>query len=128
MITNFETITKPLSKFELDISEILITKIRNHPKEWPIKNDALIEYIQNKIIFELKETKYKLKSNRLRKIINHIRATGTHAIIGSKNGYYSSYDINDIRKQINSLRERAAAINRAADGLDGIIKYITEYL
>jgi hypothetical protein len=53
----------------------------------------------------------------LRKLVNHIRVKGILPIIATSQGYYVSYDKQDILDQINSLTQRANSILNSANGL-----------
>lgn len=65
----------------------------------------------------------KISGARLRKLCNLIRVAGLAPLIATSKGYYVSKDASpEIRKQIKSLEERAAAITAAANGLKVFIK------
>ena len=59
---------------------------------------------------------------RLRKMVNYFRCTATLPVISTSNGYYVSYERDDIIAMIKSLRARAEAIFAASDGMDYILK------
>lgn len=54
---------------------------------------------------------------RLRKIVNYMRVNAILPIISTSNGYYLSYEPEDILMMIKSLMARANAIYAAADGM-----------
>lgn len=110
MITNFEEITFELTDEELQIVNLLIRGFRNHTSKNPIKAPEIVSAINVKYNLKLTEP-------RLRKICNHIRTNGLLPLIATSRGYYCSYDKDEIQQQIQSLRERANAINHSADGL-----------
>jgi len=123
MITNFEKETSPLTEEEVKISEILVNNFTQSYKNGRFRKD---NPVTAKIICD----KYnsipgivgKLTDIRLRKIVNHIRHMGILPILSSSKGYYVSYDPEDIRLQIESLRDRADAILFSAEGLEGFLK------
>lgn len=59
---------------------------------------------------------------RLRKMVNYFRCTASLPVISTSNGYFVSYDKEDILEMIKSLRARAEAIFAASDGMDYILK------
>ena len=59
---------------------------------------------------------------RLRKMVNYFRCTATLPVISTSNGYYVSYERDEIISMIKSLRARADAIYGASDGMDYILK------
>lgn len=115
MITNFEEITRELTIEEKCLIYILVKGFSTHKKDNPIKAPDIIEAINGKK--ENYKLTNKLTQPRLRKMINLIRSKGILPLIGTSQGYYVSYEPEEIEKQIQSLRERANAINQAAEGL-----------
>jgi len=113
MITNFEQITKDLTPQEKSLINKLIKGFYNHGKGNPIKEPEIRSRLAEKGI--------KLTGARMRKLCNLIRVAGVPLIATSK-GYYVSKDPTEIRKQIKSLEERAAAIIAAANGLKEYLK------
>lgn len=117
MITNFEEITSEITEDEMLIADILIKSLSKVTKDKAVSGSAIVDKFNNGGIREYLNINWKLRDGRLRKIINYIRYTGKLPILSNSKGYYVSYDQSDIVAQINSLNERAAAINHAADGL-----------
>lgn len=115
MITDFEEITKELSEDEKQFLQPLINGFLQHTKDNPIKTPQIVSGMNNWA--SEKGINVKFNGVRLRKMVNHIRSTGMLPIIATSEGYYCSSNQEDIKKQIQSLRERAASINRCADGL-----------
>ena len=68
-------------------------------------------------VFADKNGLIKITEPRLRKLVNHIRVKGILPIIATSQGYYVSYDKQDILDQINSLTQRANSIINSANGL-----------
>lgn len=115
MITNFDKLTKELSDDEKKFLQPLINGFLNHTKDNPIKTPEIVSAMNNWA--SEKGINVKFTGVRLRKMVNHIRSTGALPLIATSDGYYCSRNHQDIKKQIQSLRERAASINRCADGL-----------
>lgn len=113
MLTNFENITCHLSEDEKELVPIIIQGLSNKTKDNPIKGAEICKKLNNK--------GYKITEARLRKITNFIRAESIIPIIATSNGYYCSYDKDEIKKQIQSLIERADAIMVSANGLKHFI-------
>ena len=112
MIINFEEITKELSADERSAVSMLVKGFANYTKEAPIKAPDIIDRVNSKNLL-----RFKLSEPRLRKLCNFIRAKGLLPLIATSNGYYVSRDTEEIKKQIKSLEERAAAILNSAEGL-----------
>jgi hypothetical protein len=117
MITNFDDITQELSPEELRIIPFLIGGFKKRTKENPIKAPEIVESVNNQREKLKLPEKYKFSEARLRKISNHIRTNGLLPLIATSSGYFTSNDPEEIQKQIDSLEERASAIQRSADGL-----------
>lgn len=116
MITNFEQHTCDLTTSELalteDIKDAFISCLTAHPQ----KSDV-VEYKINCHLYERREL-YKMTATKLRKWCNRFRSTGSLPILASSEGYFLTYDKDEIGKQVKSLRERANSINAAAEGLE----------
>lgn len=112
MITNFEKETSPLTEEEQKYIKLVITGLSTKTKDNPIKSEEICKRLNEKYNFGCKMT-----GARLRKITNFIRSEGILPVIATSNGYYCSYDKNEIIEQIQSLNERADAILRSANGL-----------
>jgi hypothetical protein len=113
MITNFEAITSELSEEEEQLLPILIKGFLFRKKENPIKGPE--------IVTALKAKGYKITEPRLRKLCNYIRSHSLIPLIATSNGYYVSYDKEEIKLQIRSLTDRAEAIVNSALGLQYFI-------
>lgn len=111
MITNFEEITAPLSIEERELLVCVYDVIKMVDKNNPIKAPNLIQRVKQLT------NKEKFAQARLRKIINFIRSNGLLPVIATSSGYYTSYEIDEIQREIKSLNERAEAIKYASDGL-----------
>lgn len=114
MITNFEDITKELSKEDYGLLVQLIKGFERRTKLDPIKAPEIVKAMNN----ANPQLKSKFTAVKLRKLTNFIRSKGMIGLIATSDGYYTSKDLNEIRKQIQSLRERADAIGNSADGLE----------
>lgn len=113
MVTNFENITASLSDDEKQLVPIIIKGLSTKTKDSAIK--------ATEICTKLNDKGYKITEARLRKITNFIRSEGILPVIATSNGYYISYDKQEISKQIQSLTERAEAIMSSANGLKKFI-------
>jgi IS4 transposase len=115
MITNFEEITRELEPEEKRLILVLVNGFKTKSKENPMKAPVIIKTINSK------KAELGIKKNfsepRFRKLCNFIRSKGILPLIATSSGYYVSYDKNEIKKQIDSLNERAAAITNSANGL-----------
>lgn len=111
MITNFEELTKPLTEDEKILLNCTYDVLKNISVNNPIKAPNLIfrvKHISNKDNFT---------QVRLRKMINFIRANSLLPVIATSKGYYCSFELDEIQREIDSLNERADAIRTASDGL-----------
>jgi len=115
MITNFDKHTEELDAHDLAIIPLVIKAFSKYTKENPIKAPEIVA------TFNLNKEKInyprKLSEPKLRKMCNYIRSNGLLPLIATSQGYYVSYDQKEVNDMIKSLRERAASINRSADGL-----------
>ena len=102
MITNFEGITSELTDEEKKLIPILIDGFRKRNKDNSIKAPEIIERINGSK--ERLGLKKKLTEPRLRKLCNHIRSNSLFPLIATSNGYYCSYDREEIEAQIISLK------------------------
>jgi len=114
MIENHEEITEPLTAAELEKVPAVLSVLRQHRKGTEIKSGAVTSICCFRFSFDL-------SSATLRKIIAHIRRTGLEAVCGSSKGYYIAVRREEVESQVRSLRQRAAAITAAADGLEKCI-------
>lgn len=110
MITNFEEHTQELSEVELSLLPKIIAGFKNYTSSNPIKEPEIVSRFNER-------NAIKLSGARLRKIVNYIRTNGLLPLIATSKGYYVSYDREEIRKQIESLRQRANSIDTCANGL-----------
>jgi hypothetical protein len=118
MIANFEEITEELTEDEKKLIGPLIRGLRHRTSKNPIKAPKIV-----KIMNEYAEEcgLIKISEVRLRKLVNYVRSTGRAPIIATARGYFMSYDQEEIRLQIRSLRQRARSIDSCADGLEGFL-------
>ena len=115
MVTNFEEYTNPLTDDELVMLDLFVALVKYRTKETAIKSVEIVRKI-NAIIQPL-ALKTQFNGARLRKISNHLRRNSLLPLCGTKIGYYCTDDADEIAREIQSLRDRANAINAAADGL-----------
>lgn len=120
MITNFEDITAELTDQEIKLVQPIINGLKKRTKNNPIKSDEMVIAMNN--YCKLKNIPVNVTGVKIRKITNYIRSNGLLPVIATSSGYYISYDLVEIGKQIVSLRQRANAINNSADGLEKYAK------
>lgn len=113
MITNFESITEPLSTEDLWLSTSIMNGLKLRSKDNPIKGADIVKSINEKYHLDSKFTEV-----RLRKIVNYIRSNGLLGVVATSNGYHSTNDVKEIEKQVISLRERASSIMNSVFGLE----------
>lgn len=112
----------PLTEEEKILIPKIIKVLLKTSKNRPIYTNQLIKGInERKEQFGLTNN---FTGSRLRKIINFLRVNKLLAVISNKKGYYVSYDKEDIKTTIASLRERAASIQAAADGLEYLLQRV----
>lgn len=104
MITNFEELTKELNPKEKELLTGLISILQLHIDK-PIKSPFI-------------ERELGISGVRVRKLINYTRVHHILPLIGTSQGYFLSWDVEQIEKQIKSLHERANSIDDCAYGLD----------
>lgn len=117
MIKGFEHITKPLSNEEKDLIPVIVKGFKFHVGKQNIISGK-------EIIKRMTSNNYKINEARLRKIINYIRSNGIAPICSNARGYWYSNSINEMKSQIESLKQRSLAIDMAAHGLE---IFINEY-
>lgn len=115
MITNFEHITEELNEQELALIPLLVQGFKTKTKDNPVKAPEIVTRLNDYLKKNNKEIR--LTEPRLRKCCNYIRSKGIIPLVATSKGYYVSMERDEIANQIRSLRERAASINRCADGL-----------
>lgn len=119
MINGFEDFTNELNEDEKKLIPILMSGFKKYSKDNPIKAKEIVSRLNE--FLSKNEYGIKMTDVRLRKLVNHIRSSGKQPIIATSNGYYVSYDKDEIRQQIESLQQRARSINVCAEGLSKFI-------
>lgn len=111
MIKGFDNETAPLNEYEeRTLLPIIANWLKQTNKLKPIINKKATMYLNNK--------GYKINEARFRKIVNAIRMRDIVAnVVATSKGYYVSCDAEEVAAYIQSLRERAGAINAMADAL-----------
>lgn len=117
MIKNFEEITHELNAEELQLANALIKHFKARSKEKPVQAKEIVDGVNK--VFKLS---FKFSDVRLRKIVNYYRVNSIIPILSNSKGYYVSYDITEIRSNIESLTQRATSILDCSFGLEKIIK------
>lgn len=111
MINGFEHITRDLSDKEKKAAETIAKHLRDKVGQNKAVTSTRIISGMNKAYPGLH-----LSGARLRKIINYIRVKGLcHNLVGSSKGYYVENNTRELKKYVESLRQRAAAINAVAE-------------
>jgi hypothetical protein len=118
MINNFEDFTEELTPDELKLVNPLMEGLRTKTKENTIKAPVIVKKMNE---YALKHNLTKITEPRLRKLVNFIRVNGKLPIIATSQGYYVSYDKQEILDQINSLTQRANSIMNSANGLKNFL-------
>ena len=114
MITNFEQITaEGFSDDEKKLVPVIIKGFMAHGKDDPVKAPVIISKLRSRGL--------KITQPRLRKIVNFLRSESIVPVIATAKGYYVSHDKQELKKQVQSLYERAAAITNSAKGLEQFI-------
>lgn len=114
MITNFEEITAYLTPEEKELTVSIIQILGTLKKSKPMLSTEIVELINKK---HFVNSTYKFTGVKLRKYCNYIRSKSLLPIIATSNGYYVSYDKNEIALQIESLQQRSEAMLNSANGL-----------
>lgn len=111
MINGFEKETANLNEYERDtLLPIVVGWLRHTNADRPIINRNATQW--------LKRNGYSCSEARFRKIVSTIRLEClVENVIATSKGYYVSDDAEEIADYIQSLRERAGAINAIADAL-----------
>lgn len=111
MIKGFDNETAPLNEYEeRTLLPIIANWLKQTNKLRPIINKKATMYLNNK--------GYKINEARFRKIVNAIRMRDiVPNVVATSKGYYVSSDAEEVAAYIQSLRDRAGAINAMADAL-----------
>lgn len=117
MIKGHENITTELSVEDLWLANQMIPIFKAKTKENPVKSIQIVTGINKNYCL-----KKRLTDVRLRRIINYYRVNSILPIISTSNGYFVSYNENDITDMIKSLNQRANSIIQCANGLNKFIK------
>jgi hypothetical protein len=111
MIIGFDKETHELTEKELKLLPTVVSGLQKKiGKENAVTNKQMVDGLK----------KYGIKTSgpRIRKIIHHIRITGTiERLMATSNGYYISNDINELDDYIKSLVQRSESIAKIADQL-----------
>ena len=112
MVENFEHITRNLSKDEKMLIPVLMNGFKKKTKTNPVKAPEVVKNLNDWYGRKV------LSQPRLRKLCNLLRSTGMLPLIATSKGYYVSYEPEEIKSQIRSLKDRANAILASAEGLE----------
>jgi hypothetical protein len=115
MVKNFEEFTYEITDEERIIMPILIKGLSTKTKDNPMYSEEICKRLNE--YFKKSNMNITITGARLRKITNFLRSEGVLPIIATSKGYYCSFDKIEIRKQIESLEDRARSIYNSAEGL-----------
>ena len=118
MITNFQSHTYELTADEMVHVTALVSALRLRTKETAIKAPEIIRHMN---VYATQKGICKMTDARLRKCVNYIRSQSILPVIATSQGYYCSYDEQELSNQIKSLTERANSIMDCVWGLNKII-------
>jgi hypothetical protein len=121
MIVGHENITSELTSEELWLANDMIRFFKNKTKNNPVKSIQIVVGINKH--YSLKK---RFTDVRLRKIINYYRVNSILPVISNSNGYYVSYDPDEIEEMVQSLTQRAGSIIDCAFGLKRILYNIEQ--
>lgn len=121
MVSGHENITSELTSEELWLANDMIRFFKNKTKQNPVKSIQIVVGINKH--YSLKK---RFTDVRLRKIINYYRVNSILPVISNSNGYYVSYDPEDIEEMVQSLTQRAGSIIDCAFGLKRILHNIEQ--
>lgn len=106
MVNGFEKETEDLSEYEL--TELLPILVKHLPRKLGVENATTGAAIRKGIELNLD---FVISGARLRKLINHIRKNDLiPCLVASSKGYYVATDNSDVKRFIESLEQREAAI------------------
>jgi hypothetical protein len=117
MLTGFENHTSNLTDAEIELAHKLIPAFKKRTPNNPILACDIVKLVNANMVLDFKFTEV-----RLRKIINYYRINSILPILSTKNGYYVSNDVTEIRACIESLTQRATSILETTFGLEKYIK------
>jgi hypothetical protein len=115
MITNFEEFTANLKDEEIAIVPIVVQVLQCASELNQYKAPLIVAKVQ--AVLGINQIRIPFNERKLRKCVNYIRVNGIVPLIATSSGYYITNDARVIRKQINSLDQRARSITMCANGL-----------
>jgi len=116
-IKGFEDHTSRITDSEIQLAHQLIPAFKKRNSNNPILASEICRLVNEKMNLD-----FKLSEVRLRRIINYYRINSILPILSTKNGYYCSNDVTEIRACIESLTQRATSILETTFGLEKYIK------
>lgn len=116
MIKGHENITTELTPEEIWLANEMIQFFKTKTKDNQVKSIQIVTGINKH--YQLKK---RFTDVRLRRIVNYYRVNAILPVISSSNGYYVSYNEDDIQDMVLSLNQRANSILDCAKGLQRII-------
>lgn len=116
-IKGFEEHTSKMTDGEIQLAHRLIPAFKKRNSNNPILASEIC-----RLVNENMELDFKLSEVRLRRIINYYRINAILPVLSTKQGYYVSENVNEIRDCIESLTQRATSILDTTFGLEKWIK------
>lgn len=117
MVNGFEDHTKELTKQDLEIANKMIPFLKAKTKDNRVYSSEIVNGLNK--IWKLNP---EMTDERLRRIINYYRTNAILPVISSSKGYYVSYDPQDIKRMIQSQKQRANSLLRTCSGLEKFLK------
>jgi len=101
-------------------AEILAEVLKNTNKKKTMKSHIVVANINTHLFQKNMEL---INDQMLRSIVNYCRQNSICPIISNSDGYFISYDFEDVHNCSDSLRNRALSILKASNGL---MKFLQE--
>jgi hypothetical protein len=117
MLKNFEEHTTKMTDGEIQLAHRLIPAFKKRNSSNPILASEICRLVNENMVLD-----FKLSEVRLRRIINYYRINAILPVLSTKQGYYVSENVNEIRDCIESLTQRATSILDTTFGLEKWIK------
>jgi hypothetical protein len=119
MLKGFEQETDELNAEEMAYIPALIEGFKNHGEDDPIKAPEIVVAMNQYLVS--KGASIRMTEPRLRKMVHHIRSCGLLPLMATSKGYFVSYNMEVIKNQVESLKQRANSIRTSAEGLEKFI-------
>lgn len=119
MINGFEKFTIELNDDEMKIVRIIVDRFRQKPGiKNIVTNGQMITGLKNHYQIEITEP-------RIRKVIQYIRLNNLiPGLIATSKGYYSTDDIDELEKWIETMKQRENAIRESRQSIEIFIQQL----